>query len=74
MTDRYARLNHGYTDARDCADYDVGEKPDECLDGSADAQTAVAIEQMVANGLTFLTSALIGSLSDEHGRKGTPKM
>jgi MFS family permease len=70
MTDRYARLNHGYSDERDCADYAMGEKPQECLDGSADAQYAVAIEAMISNGFTFLTSSLIGSLSDEYGRKG----
>jgi hypothetical protein len=70
MTDRYARLNHGYSDERDCADYAMGEKPQECLDGSADAQYAVAIESLISNGFTFLTSSLIGSLSDEYGRKG----
>jgi hypothetical protein len=70
MTDRYARLNYGYSDERDCADYGMGEKPQECLDGSADAQYAVAVESMISNGFTFLTSSLIGSLSDEYGRKG----
>ena len=70
MTDRYARLNHGYTDARDCADYSIHTKPQACLDGSADAQNAVAIEQMISNTLTFFTSSLIGSISDEYGRKG----
>jgi hypothetical protein len=70
MTDRYARLNHGYVDERDCAEYGMGEKPQECLDGSADAQYAVAIESLISNGFTFLTSSLIGSLSDEYGRKG----
>jgi hypothetical protein len=73
MTDRYARLNHGYSDERDCADYAMGEKPQECLDGSADAQYAVAIESLISNGFTFLTSSLIGSLSDEYGRKGECK-
>lgn len=71
MTDRYARLNHGYADVRDCGAYAMGEKPQECLDGSADAQSGVAMEQMISNTLTFFTSSLVGSLSDEHGRKGT---
>ena len=70
MTDRYARLNHGYKLELDCAEYAMGVKPQECLDGSADAQNAVALEQMVSNTLTFLTSSLVGSLSDEYGRKG----
>ena len=69
MTDRYARLNYGYADDKDCADYTMPEKPQACLDGSADAQSAVAVEQMISNILTFFTSSLIGSISDEHGRK-----
>jgi len=71
MTDRYARLHHGYTLQQDCAEYAMGdEKPQACLDGSADAQNSVALEQMVSNTLTFFTSSLVGSLSDEYGRKG----
>jgi hypothetical protein len=70
MADRYARLNHGYTSSRDCSLYVMGAKPQECLDGSADALNGVAMEQMVSNTLTFFTSSLVGSLSDEHGRKG----
>jgi hypothetical protein len=70
MMDRYARLNHGYTDERECSDYGLGNKPQACLDGSADAQNAVAMEQLVLNTLTFFTSSFMGSMSDEHGRKG----
>jgi len=70
MTDRYARLNHGYELEHDCSSYAMGEKPQACLDGSADAQTAVALEQMISNTFTFFTSSLVGSLSDEYGRKG----
>lgn len=69
MTDRYARLIHHFESAKSCSSFAV--KPPECLAGSADAQTAVATEQMISNVLTFFTSSLIGSLSDEHGRKGT---
>jgi hypothetical protein len=39
--------------------------------GSADAQTAAAVSELVANTLTFITSSLIGSMSDVHGRRGT---
>ena len=70
MTDRYARLNHGYMDERDCSDYAITDKPEACLDGSADALSAVALEQMVYNLLVFFTSPLCGSISDEYGRKG----
>lgn len=73
VTDRYARLHHGYTDSKDCADYydsSDGSKPEACLKGSADAQNSVALEQLVSNVFTFFTSSLVGSLSDEHGRRG----
>lgn len=70
MTDRFARLNHGYTDDLDCAKYEMGMKPQACLDGSADAQNVSALGSLVSNVLTFATSSLMGSLSDEHGRRG----
>jgi MFS family permease len=70
MTDRYARLNHDYSDQTYCADYSMNDKPKACLLGSADAQNAVAFEQLISNIFTFFTSSLIGSLSDEYGRKG----
>jgi hypothetical protein len=76
MTDRYARLNHGFTDPRDCADFggttrSNETKPQECLAGSGDAQNAAALENLVSNMLTFVSSSLVGSISDEHGRRGT---
>ena len=71
MTDRYARLNHAYEDERPCTAYtNADEKPEACLDGVADAQTAVALQNMISNVLTFFSSPLVGSLSDEYGRKG----
>lgn len=71
MTDRFARLNHGYADDNpSCSVYQVNEKPEACFQGSADAQSAVSFSNLVSNGLTFLLSSLLGSLSDEHGRKG----
>jgi len=71
MTDRYARLNHDYRDEMNCADYEMAWKPQACLDGSADAQNASALGNLVSNVLTFASSSLMGSLSDEHGRRGT---
>jgi hypothetical protein len=72
MSDRFARLNHGYVGEADCSSFatTLGEKPEACFLGSADAQTAAASSNLVSNVLTFLTSSLIGSMSDEHGRRG----
>lgn len=67
-TDRYARLNHGYEDARDCSAWVI--KPDACLAGSSDAQNAAAIESLVSNIFTFILSSLLGAISDEVGRRG----
>jgi hypothetical protein len=70
MSDRFARLNHGYTGLEVCTSLTVSERPAACFAGSADAQNAAAEASLAMNVLTFLTSSLIGSLSDEHGRKG----
>ena len=69
MSDRYARLYHGYDGEKECSSYAFGSKPDACSAGSADAQNAVATEQLISNVLTFFTSSLVGSLSDQHGRR-----
>ncbi len=71
MSDRFARLKHGYSLESMCSSWSVDEKPDSCFAGSADAQAAAASANLISNVLTFVTSSLIGSLSDEHGRKGT---
>jgi hypothetical protein len=69
MSDRFARLHHGYNgDA--CASFVMHDKPSECLQGSSDAQNTAALSSLISNSLTFVTSSLIGSLSDEHGRRG----
>jgi hypothetical protein len=70
MTDRFARLNHGYSDSRDCSAYiSMDDKPHECLAGSGDAQNGAAYENLVSNILTFITSSMVGSISDEKGRR-----
>lgn len=72
MTDRYARLYHGYTDPKGCTEWGIEEiKPAECLAASGDAQNAAALENLVSNIFTFITSSMIGSISDERGRRGT---
>jgi hypothetical protein len=71
MTDRFARLNHGYNDTAVCSSFDSeNDRPQACYLGSADAQNAAASSNLISNVLTFLTSSLIGSLSDEYGRRG----
>ena len=71
MTDRYARLNHGYTDPKGCTEWGIEDtKPAACLAGSGDAQNAAAIENLISNIFTFITSSMIGSISDQRGRRG----
>ena len=78
MTDRFARLNHGYNSTESCASSfsvddggsSIDDNAEACYLGSADAQNAVASSNLVSNVLTFLTSSLTGSLSDEYGRRG----
>jgi MFS transporter, DHA1 family, tetracycline resistance protein len=68
MADRFARLQHGW-DGPYCSSMITTVKSAACVQGSADAQTAVATSNLVSNVLTFLTSSLLGSWSDQHGRK-----
>ncbi|KAG7342555.1 tetracycline resistance protein [Nitzschia inconspicua] len=72
MTNRFARLNHGWEEsAAACSTFQQPHHnvPAACVQGSADAQTAVATSNLISNVLTFLTSSLLGSWSDRHGRK-----
>ena len=68
MTDRYARLNHGF-DGNPCNTYSQHETPEECTYGSEDAQNASAFASFFSNFATFITSSMIGSISDARGRK-----
>ena len=67
LTQKYAELHHGFNGI--CLDYGKSDKPQACLDGSSDAQSAASVASFVSNVTTFLTSSLIGSLSDEYGRR-----
>lgn len=69
MTDRYARINHGFSNEDNCSLYNRENKPLECKFGSEDAQNATAIASFISNMLTFLSSAIVGSISDRRGRK-----
>jgi len=68
VEDRYARLNHGYT-GEPCLQLKIGERPQECLLGNDDAQNSAALTSFISNALTFSTSSLMGSISDERGRR-----
>jgi DHA1 family tetracycline resistance protein-like MFS transporter len=69
VTDRFARLNHGYEGA-DCSSFTSSDaRPSACRMGSQDAQNMSAFSSFLSNGLTFFTSAMIGSISDHHGRR-----
>ena len=70
VEDRYARLNHGYDGEASCFDIPKIDRANECLLGNEDAQNSAAVAALVHNTLTFATSSLIGSLSDEKGRVG----
>ena len=69
VVDRYARLHHGYTGAP-CLELSKEERPHECLLGNEDAQNSAAFASFLSNSFTFATSSLMGSISDERGRKG----
>jgi DHA1 family tetracycline resistance protein-like MFS transporter len=69
VEDRYARLNHGYT-GEPCLQLKIGERPNECLLGNDDAQNSAALSSFISNALTFSTCSLMGSISDERGRRG----
>jgi len=69
VEDRYARLHHAYTGAP-CLELAKDDRSHECLLGNEDAQNSAALASFVSNTLTFGTSSLMGSISDERGRKG----
>jgi len=67
MTDRLARDKFGYSGEETCFETDV--KPEECTKGNNLAQDYSALSSLVSNLLTFACSAMIGTISDCHGRK-----
>ena len=68
MTDRLARDRYGYDDDIPCFEVN-DDKPKACTQGSNLAQDYAAFCSLASNFATFITSALIGSVSDTHGRK-----
>lgn len=71
MGDRFARLHHGYKGDAHCSSFtDNVSKPEACFLGSSEAQAVASVANLVSNVFTFMSASLIGSLSDEYGRKG----
>ena len=81
LTDRYARLYHGYGSSSDenggdrlkpllpCWEYDTSNMPEACVLGADDAQTGAAYGTFVQNLVTFFFNAVLGSYSDTKGRR-----
>jgi MFS family permease len=65
LADRYARINHGFTDH--CRNYAI--KPPACDAGSEDAKSAAAWSHVPLSVLLLLVNPIVSSLSDVHGRK-----
>merc|ERR1711959_123720 len=68
-TDEIAAAATSSTTAATAAPAPATTIPQECLDGSSDAQNAAAVQQLVSNLFTFFGSSLVGSLSDQYGRR-----
>ncbi len=81
LSDRYARLYHGYGASSDekevgslgplppCWEYDTSTMPEACVMGADDAQTGAAYAMLFQNLLTFFFNAVLGSYSDTQGRR-----
>merc|ERR1719215_176229 len=73
MTDRIARQKFDYMDDIPCFDYNSQNndivKPEACTKANNLAQDYAAFCSLISNSITFVISALIGSISDSHGRK-----
>ena len=69
LTQQYAIINHGYDLEDTCSSYNSDNKPQECIDGSNDAQNATAVCSLISSIITFLFASVVGRLSDTYGRR-----
>lgn len=69
MVDRFARLNHGYNGTETCSSLSSDDQPEECDQGSDDAQNAAAMCTFVYNIIGFFSLPVLGSMSDAIGRR-----
>jgi hypothetical protein len=70
LSDRYARLYYGYKGAPCYSSGTHDFLPQECKDGSNAAQGAAALSSLARSLFSFVTSSLMGSISDGRGRRG----
>jgi len=68
MTTQYARINHGLDLMSDCTAGGT-ESSQACRDGNDEALTAASVASFASNMIIFCTSSLVGSISDEVGRR-----
>lgn len=69
LSDRYARLHHGYDWTLPCSSFDDETMPIACRRGSDDAQDASAWSSLLQNLLTLFFNPVVGKMSDIHGRR-----
>ena len=69
MTDIYARYTYGYDGVQSCASI-ILNKPPACLAADLAAQNGNTAANFGRCTMVFFLSALVGSFSDEYGRKG----
>jgi len=67
MTTQYAHLRHGLDINLRCSDSDDYQQA--CIDGNNDALTASTVSSFVSHMIAFFMGSLVGSLSDEIGRR-----
>lgn len=60
-------MYHGLDGDQSCDSYLI--KPAACVAGSEEAQSAAAFWNFVTKGLTFLCNPILGSISDQQGRR-----
>ena len=70
MSERYARLNYGYNGTAPCSSYPPASQPEACVDGNNESQRILTYSNLVGNLIAFLTGSMVGSISDEFGRRG----
>lgn len=69
LSDRYARLLHGFDGEVGCSSFDDETMPAACRLGADDAQASSAWSSLLANLLTLFLNPSIGRMSDVHGRR-----
>jgi len=69
LSDRYARLYHGYDWTQPCSSFHGDLMPTGCQQGSDDAQDASAWSSLLQYLLTLFLNPIVGKMSDIYGRR-----